>query len=322
MSLFKFPFFRKSLPSVGNPVFIDDILAANQLTIDGLTALTNLPNPGFAIISGLAFIAGSPNTFTPGVIWLNGFFYAINAGFSEGLYIVPQNQDTNNEPFSDAVNRPTYTLYIGTSTNVPTGASPVFSGNMNAYRIGNNDLKAALTALQAQFATLGAAAFAGIGNTGGTVAAGNDPRFGYTVAQINTLFQTIANSLSLNQTAVFLPTPGSYEPATALYADQAAGCKLLWVGNFSGSGASVTKLGPSASTIVVTYVRTGTGAYTISHNIGSTNYFVVGMGIDPIGIVVSPRSAYSQTSSGFKTATSDDSSANDADFQLAIFQYY
>ena len=42
----------------------------------------------------------------------------------------------------DSVSRNMYSLFQGTATSSPTGATPQFLGNMNAYRIDNKTLNA------------------------------------------------------------------------------------------------------------------------------------------------------------------------------------
>lgn len=244
MSLFAFPFFRKSIPSVGNPAFVDDILASNQLTIDGLSALTNLPNPGFAIISGLAYTAGAPGLFGPGTFWLNGFFYTFQGAFSEGLYLAPNLVDLENQPFSDTVSRATYTEYFAAPTASSVGATPLFSGNMNQYRIGNNDLNSAILAIQTVLSTLKAAAFLPVGTTAGSVAAGNDSRFGYSTTYQDANFARIVNVLIEGSTnGNFVPTQ-PYDPATKQYVDQSSAQRLVSgsinVGDIAPGGTTVT----------------------------------------------------------------------------------
>lgn len=207
MSIFNFPFLRRSLPSLGNPVYSDDLLAANQLTIDGLSALTNLPNPGFAIISGMAYTPGSPGSFAPGIFWLNGIFYLMQTPFPETLFLIPNLQDINSEPFSDTNSRNTYTQYYAQTSTVATPQStPQFSGNMNANRIGLNDLKTALISAQATIAGLGNSATRDVGIIPGTVAAGDDPRL---VGPVSFFLATFAQ---INNVIIKGTVSGAYAP--------------------------------------------------------------------------------------------------------------
>jgi hypothetical protein len=223
MSLFNFPFFRKSYPSLGNPAFVDDIVAANQLALDGLANLAGLPT--FCIISGLQYNAG---TYSFGVILLNGQFYLLPAGvtLTEGLYLAPAPQDTNPKPFSDTNARNTYTLNLCAPTSDPTGggagATPAFTGNMNNYRYDLNTIKQALIVAQNTIGQLGNAAFRNIGTVTGTVAAGDDQRFGYTIAQANALFAPLSEVLLRGNPGGnnngFVPSD-NYDPATKSYVD-------------------------------------------------------------------------------------------------------
>jgi hypothetical protein len=322
MSLFQWPFKRKHYAGLGNPRFVDDIVAANEAVIDGLKAITGLSNTDFAIISGLDYTAGSPSgTYAPGIFYLNGSFYFIGTGFSEGLYVAPNPTDTMSQPFSDGNSRNIYQLLYGQSTSSPTGASPVFSGDMNSYRLGLKNIKAQVLVLAALYNGLGNSAVLNVGTTPGTVAAGDDPRFGYTKAQIDSLF-ALQSSVILKGAGTSYTPSASTDPVNKQYADQAAGCRLRYLGNFAGDGSSVTPLGPSSSPLTVTYVRLGTGHYRITHNLGSTSYFISCMGIDPVAQTVSVRSWTNITTTTFEIYNSNDSSLDDGSFQIAIFQYF
>ena len=243
MKLFQWPFYRKTYPGINNPRFVDDILAANQAVLQGLTALLGALNTDFFILSGFAYTAGSPGSYTPGIIYLNGYFYYVN-GMTEGQYIQGVQVDTMPQPFTDGNSRNIYTLNQGNPTSVsdPT-YSPMFSGNMNQYRATNKYLATGLAAAQAILGNLGGAAFANIGTVAGTVAAGNDSRFGYTVAQINATFAMIANVLLLNNTTPYTPSQ-PYNPATKAYVDASSAGRILSgnynIGNTTSGGAIYT----------------------------------------------------------------------------------
>jgi hypothetical protein len=318
-SLFQWPFRRKQYPGIGNPRFVSDIVAANEAVIDAMKALTGLSAIDFAIITGFDYTAGAPGTYSAGIFYLNGNFYFVGNSFSEGLYLMPNPTDTMAQPFSDGVSREIYTLLNGMTTANAAGASPIFNGNMNQHRIGLKNINNSLLSLQALFATLGNAAFRNVGTTGGTVAPGDDPRFGYTKAQIDQLFALKSNVLQLDNTANYTPTQ-AFHPVTKQYADQAMGFKLLWIGIISADGSVVSKRGPTGSTTNITASRFGTGQYQISHNIGGTNYFVTGIGYQ--NGFSSPRSIVNQLNNSFELWVSDDGSGNDATTQIEIFQYY
>jgi hypothetical protein len=189
MSLLTWPFKRKTYDGILNPRFVSDIQAANEAVLDGIAAITGLNNTDFAIITGMNYVTGVPNTYTPGIFYLNGVFYIMSAAFSDLNYLVPAPQDTMSTIFSDAVLRNIYTVQYGnTSPAAVAGSSPEFVGNMNQYRIGLKYFQAAIAALQTVAANLGNSSNLNIGTTAGTVAAGNDSRLVYTLAQFNTLF--------------------------------------------------------------------------------------------------------------------------------------
>lgn len=223
MSLFPFPYLRKTYASLGNPGYVDDVLAANELTVQGMAALTGLGSTGFAIVSGLAFSSG---TYGPGYIYLNGQFYAVNTSFGAGVYLYPTPIDVLPKPFSDTNNRNIYTQLIASTTTDPTGggagASPVFTGTMNAYRIDLTTLSQAVQSAQAELSLLGTAAFRNVGTTPGTVAAGDDARFGYSVSDANALFATKASVLLRGNPGGnnngFVPA-NDFDPATKAYVD-------------------------------------------------------------------------------------------------------
>ena len=317
--LIQFPFVRKEYPGVGNPRFVSDIVAANQATISAMKAITGLADIDFAIISGMEFTPGTPNgTYAPGIFYLNGLFYYLGASFTEGLYLAPNPTDIMPKPFSDGNSRLTYTLLSGVSTSNPTGATPIFSGNMNAYRIGLKSMKANLVSVQGTIALLGNAAFMNVGTTAGTVASGNDPRFGYTQAQIDSLFALKANVIEKGTATAYTPT-NNLDPVNKQYADAAAGVRLLWHGDVFPDG-TVNKLGGLPS-ITVTGAQLGTGHLRMSHNNGSNNFFIGGMGVDITQRFASPRSFEFISVSQFDIYVSDDASANNANIQLQMWQY-
>jgi hypothetical protein len=153
MSIFQFPSIRKSYAGLQNPLFSSDLVAAGQTVYDGLIASLGLQPIDFAIITGLVYTTGTPNNYTTGVIYFNGGFYYVGASFAEGQYLLPTTTDTNPETFGDSISRNTYTLFQANPTSTPTGATPQFSGNMNAYRIDNKTLKAAIAAITADYIT-------------------------------------------------------------------------------------------------------------------------------------------------------------------------
>lgn len=317
MSLLQWPNIRKEYAGLDNPRFVSDIVAANEATIDAVKAITGLGNTDFAIITGLDYTPGTPNgTYSPGVIYLNGLFYYQGSGFSEGLYLAPNPTDIEPQPFGDSITRNIYTAYNSISTASPTGASPVFSGDMNAYRLGLKNSKSNILAIQATIATLGQAAFMNVGTTAGKVAAGDDPRFGYTQGQIDTLFAKKADVILKNAGTAYTPTLAE-DPVNKQYADAAAGIKLLWHGDVFGDG-TVNKLGGS---VAVTGARLGTGHLRMSHNNGSNNFFVSGIGVDVTLRAASLKSFEFITLSQFDLYTASGSTLIDCNIQMQMWQY-
>ena len=188
MSLFNWPFTRKSYAGIENPIYVSDTQAATEAAIQSVKALAGLNDTDFAIITGLDYTAGVPNTYTSGIYYLNGVFYYQQAVFDEGFYLTSNFTDELLESFTDGTPRYIYTVQYSTTSASPTNNTPVFSGNMNAYRIGSKYVAAAVLALQAIANGLGNSSTLNVGTIAGTVAAGNDTRLVYTQAQFDTLF--------------------------------------------------------------------------------------------------------------------------------------
>jgi hypothetical protein len=316
-SLFTWPFRRKQYPGIGNPRFVSDIVAANEAVIDAMKALTGLNATDFAIITGLDYTPGAPGQYGIGVFYLNGNFYYVGTVFSEGLYLAPNPSDTMTQPFSDGVSREIYTLLTGNSTSNSAGATPIFSGNMNTYRIGLKIVNGNVLAMQATLAALGNAAFKNVGTTPGTVAAGDDQRFGYTQGQIDSLFARKANVIEKGTNTGYTPT-GANDPVNKQYADAAMGAKLLWLGNVYSNGDIDKKSGP----LIVTAARQGTGNVRLSHNFGSQNFFVTGIGIDDVAMTSTVKSYIQISNQQFDIHIADDASANDSTVQITMWQYF
>jgi hypothetical protein len=139
--LIQWPFVRLQYAGINNPRFVGDIVAANQAVLTGLAELAGLGPTDFAIFGGLKYIPSiSGNTYSPGVFYLNGTFYYQPIAFAEGLYLTPAPQSILPEVFQDTVARYIYTVQNSQSTGVSTGNTPLFSGNMNTYRMDNKTL--------------------------------------------------------------------------------------------------------------------------------------------------------------------------------------
>jgi hypothetical protein len=317
MSYFQWPFKRKEYAGLDNPRFVSDIVAANEAVIDAMKAITGLGNTDFAIITGLDFTAGSPNgVYSAGIFYLNGLFYYQGSAFSEGLYLAANPTDTMPQPFGDSISRMTYTLLSGISTSNPTGATPIFSSDMNAYRIGLKSAKNSILAIQATLATLGNAAFRNVGTVAGTVAAGDDSRFGYTQTQIDTLFAKKVDVIMKGAGTAYTPTAPT-DPVNKAYVDASTSAKLLWVGYVFADG-SITKL---AGSLTVTGAQMGTGHVRLSHNNGANNFFVTGIGADEVAITSTVKSYILINTSQFDIHVANDSSADNATVQIQMWQY-
>lgn len=142
------PFLRLQYAGKNNPRYVSDIVAANQLVLDMVQNICGLGSTDFAIFSGLVFTPGSPNTYTPGIFFLNGVWYYMPTAFNESLYLAPNIQNIMPVAFTDTVTRSIYQVNYGQSTNTIPGSSPQFTGNMNAYRLDLKSMGANIVLLQ------------------------------------------------------------------------------------------------------------------------------------------------------------------------------
>lgn len=259
MSYFVWPTKRKVYDGFDNPRFVSDILAAFEFADDGFRTIIDALANDFWIISGMAYHTGAPGHYDPGAFYLNGKFYTILTGTNEGLYLTGTLTDTMNQPFGDSIVRPIYTMQVGSSTNNPAAdpVSPVLAGNMDQYRISNTKLKADLLAAMGTISLLQSAAFLPVGITSGTVAAGDDARFGYSVSDINTLFALKANVLQKGNTTPFTPAQ-TYDPATKKYVDDNAAGILA-----KGTSGSFTSISGGSLVTISFGVTLGSTAYRV-----------------------------------------------------------
>lgn len=149
-SLIQFPFVRQSRALIDNPLYIQDVTAADQQTQDAITAIAGLGPTDFAIFGGLTYeiaVSGS-NYYLPGTFYLNGVWYYMPVDFDEGLYLAPNVTGIMPYTFSDAVTAPIYDVNYAQQSASPTGNTPLFSGNMNQYRMDSKTVNAILTMLQ------------------------------------------------------------------------------------------------------------------------------------------------------------------------------
>lgn len=324
--IFQFPFVRKVYDGIDNPRFVSDIQAANQAVMSALIALLGVGPTDFFIISGFDYTPGAPGSYAPGTFYLNGVIYYKGTATQEGLFLGGMTTDTMLQPFDDGTSKNIYTLFQGTAGAAnPPNTSPVLAGNMNAYRIGSKYMQSVLATVSTVIATLGAAAFLGIGTVAGTVAAGDDTRFGYSVAQINAMFAKIIDVLIIGSTNNnFIPTQ-PYDPATKMYVDGSSAAKCLLIGSYNHTTNAVTIAKQIAvPALVVTGVKISTGNYVITHNLGTTNYFVTAISKNP-GLVANQRvwhvNSITISVNQFQLMTSDDAASPEGDFYFQIWTY-
>lgn len=226
MSLFQWPFKRKQYPGINNPRFVGDVVASNEAVLDGLMYLTGLSATDFAIIWGLEHILPA-DTYNPGVIYLNGNFYYVRGTFAANLYLAPQTEDTMIQPFGDGTPRKIYQLLyaIPSAGSTPT-TSPIFTGEMNQYRLGLKTLNSNIQAILTTLSLLKGAAFQNVGVTAGTVAAGDDARFGYTKTDIDNLFAKKVDVIIKNGGTAYTPIQAT-DPANKGYVDGTSALRMI-----------------------------------------------------------------------------------------------
>ena len=198
----------------------------------------------FFIIAGLDYVMGVSNTFNPGIFYLQGQFYIIGTAFAEGLYLSPNPTDTMSQLFGDGNSRNIYTLMQAITTSTSSGTTtPIFSGNMNAYRIGAKYTNTLIQSLLATQAALGSAAFlpASASPVNGEVALWNNL---YTQAQINAGFVALAGG-TMTGALVLSGDPGApLGAATKQYVDSSGGKRLASgnqnIGDVNSSGTTQT----------------------------------------------------------------------------------
>lgn len=249
----------------------------------------------FFIVSGLDFIAGVTNTFNPGIFYLQGQFYIINAPFTEGLYLSPNPTDTMPQPFGDGNSRNIYTLMQAVTTSTPSGiTTPEFSGNMNSYRIGLKYVNTLIQALVVTTSSLGSAAFKTVTNT---PSAGQIPYWDnlYTQAQINAAFLKLGGGTMTGALVLAADPTAAAQAATKNYVDSQGAKRLVSgntvVGDISSSNTNVTVSlgttladnnylvlitvislgtpGNDATTIFVVHNKTTTGFDVLFHEVAS-----------------------------------------------------
>jgi|GEM_PF-4699564 hypothetical protein len=228
MSLIQFPFSRIAYAGIVNPVFVDDIKAANQEINDAITAITGMNSTDFAILSGMEFVPGITNTFNPGWFYFQGQTYYMNASFNEGFYLQPNPTNIMPEGFIDpTATKNIYTVYYAVTSSSPTGNTPIFSGNMNAYRIGLKYFQGVIAGLQTVTTGLGTTAYTNLGTATGQVLTANQT---YTQAQVNAILAGYQPS-TVGQVINFLPLSSGQNTAfLALFNGSGEGVTYPWIG--------------------------------------------------------------------------------------------
>lgn len=323
MSIFQAPVLRKQYAGINNPRFVTDLVVLAQDIQDMAIALTGLGPSDFAILSGMEYTGVSPTgSYGAGMFYLNGSIYYIGTSTAEGLYLIGTTTDVQPIGFQDSITRDIYTLQQGLSTSSPTDASPVLSGNMNNYRIGLSTMNANIITMMARLNLLGSASNL---NASSTPVTGQVAIWGnlLTAAQIAANYLALAGGTLTGALTLAADPTASLQASTKQYADQAAGMKLLWVGVISANGAVITPQGPTGTPVVVSSVtKPGTGKYVVNHNIGNSNYFVVGAGLASTTPGSYVGGVSSKTNTSFQYLASDDGSLMDADFEIMIVQYF
>ena len=127
---------RKEYTGVANPLYVSDIKNLTENLLQAMQAILGLNSTDFYIISGFTYTPGSPGSYSSGVCYINGVFYYSNTTLSETKYLAPSPTDVLSKTFPDTSTHYIYTVNYAVSANsYVSGYSPVFSGNMNSYRL-------------------------------------------------------------------------------------------------------------------------------------------------------------------------------------------
>jgi hypothetical protein len=130
-----FPNNRLTYTGIQGPLFDDEIQNALNALYKGMNTILGFGATDFKILSGFVYTAGSPGSYTGGIVYMSGQIYYCAAGLNEGQYLIPNISQIESKPHKDGVNRNTYQVYYAVSSNTSgAGGSPIFSGNMNSYR--------------------------------------------------------------------------------------------------------------------------------------------------------------------------------------------
>lgn len=226
-STLQYPAKRIIYSGLQEPIFSRDILIADETAQDAANVLTGLNSTDFAIISGMDYTPGTPGTYSAGTFYLNGQMYYCAGGCTEGLFVVGSTSNVESKKFGDGTYRNIYTLFQGTATSTSTGASPVFSGTMNAYRIGLKYISAQVGSLLVTQGALGSAAYATLGTSSGQVLTADQT---YTQTQANTLLAAKSPSYIGEVKNIMILTSGQNTAFLALFNGSGSGIAAPWLG--------------------------------------------------------------------------------------------
>lgn len=134
-----------------------------------------------------------------------------------------------------------------------------------------------------------------------------------------TLYQAGSGSvLGVNNTSIYNPA-SNYNPAT-LRNIKNLGMRMLLAGNVSSTGASAYEHFRNSDIIgsAFSVSRTATGRYTVTHNLGTTNYYVVGetLGATAVNAGIGK---INKAADSFQIAIGDDGGLVDTDFNFFMF---
>lgn len=260
--LIQWPGARETYAGIDNPIFVDDIQAADEMVLAAAKALTGLNDTDFAIVSGLEF--DNTTNYSSGIFYLNGQFYAIG-GCQTGQFLNGSIVPYLSEGFNDGNPRNIYNVYQGNAWNAGgDGFTPVFNGSMDTYRISGKRLMAAVNTLQVIASMLKGAAFLDVGTSGGTVAAGDDPRMPYTAPQLDARYAQRANVIEKGTATPYAPVNPN-DPTNKQYVDSKGSNRFaagsFHVGDIGSNGGHFTiSLGgivPNANYIVLPSITSG-----------------------------------------------------------------
>ena len=150
--MIQFPNNRLTYTGKQGPVYDNDGQNAINGLFSAINMLLGLSPTGFAILSGFVYSSGS---YGSGYFYLNGVIYYFAGGITSGQCLVPNITQINNAQFSDGVSRNTYQIFGSTTSSTASGStSPLFTSNMDSYRLNLTVLNNLISALQSSVSGL------------------------------------------------------------------------------------------------------------------------------------------------------------------------